>query len=245
MKLKPIYRLGTWRSSEVADPWCLYIEDIDTRDIMLNRRQLTGGACLSWVLPAEASADAPEEGFDYQVLVQRAPQWGSSGLEVMEFFRYGCPFCDRFEPLVQQWKTRLPKDVRFQYVPVSFQSTTHQQLHLTLRQLGLVERMHQAVYDAIHRQGQHFELLMEISQWMQQRGVDPSVFEIAWQSATVQQAMVQANALVHAYGVTSVPQLGVAGRYRTSPAMVGGSNERALAVVSYLIEQSRGQVTGT
>jgi hypothetical protein len=46
--------------------------------------------------------------------------------------------------------------------------------------------------------------------------------------------------LVRAYGVTSVPQLGVAGRYRTSPAMVGGSNERALQVTSYLIAQLRG-----
>jgi hypothetical protein len=51
--------------------------------------------------------------------------------------------------------------------------------------------------------------------------------------------MVQANDLVRAYGVTSVPQLGVAGRYRTSPAMVGGSNDRALVVVDHLIERAR------
>jgi hypothetical protein len=50
--------------------------------------------------------------------------------------------------------------------------------------------------------------------------------------------MLQANDLVRAYGVTSVPQLGVAGRYRTSPAMVGGSNDRALGVVDHLIERA-------
>lgn len=211
---------------------------------MWSRRQFGVATWAIWAYAGgytNAWAQTPEEGFDYQVLGQRAPQWGSAGMEVLEFFRYGCPFCDRFEPLVQQWKTRLPKDVRFQYVPVSFQSTTHQQFYLTLHHMGLVERMHQSVYDAIHRQGQHFELLMEISHWMQQRGVDPAAFEAAWQSTSVKQAMVKANTLVHAYGVTSVPQLGVAGRYRTSPAMVGGSNERALQVVSHLIERARTQ----
>jgi predicted DsbA family dithiol-disulfide isomerase len=80
---------------------------------------------------------------------------------------------------------------------------------------------------------------MEISQWVQPRGVDPAAFEAAWHSRAVAQAMVQANDLVRAYGVTSVPQLGVAGRWRTSPAMVGGSNDRALGVVDHLIERAR------
>jgi thiol:disulfide interchange protein DsbA len=145
--------------------------------------------------------------------------------------------------MVHRWQKTLPADVRFHYVPVSFQSTSHQQLYLTLRQLGQVERLHQSVYDAIHRQGQHFEILMEISQWVQQRGVDPSVFEAAWHSRAVAQAMVQANDLVRAYGVTSVPQLGVAGRYRTSPAMVGGSNVRALEVVEHLLSLVRTEPT--
>lgn len=205
---------------------------------MLKRRDWVLGMAAPWVLSA-AGASTPDEGFDYQVLQTSAPRVGAQGLEVLEFFRYGCPFCDRFEPMVHRWQKTLPADVRFHYVPVSFQSTTHQQLYLTLRQLGLVERLHQSVYDAIHRQGQHFEILMEISQWVQQRGVDPVAFETAWYSRAVAQAMVQANDWVRAYGVTSVPQLGVAGRYRTSPAMVGGSNERALEVVEHLLSLVR------
>lgn len=207
-----------------------------------NRRDWGVAGLLAWVTPTVMGSNlslTPEEGFEYQGLAQEAPRVGAQGLEVVEFFRYGCPFCDRFEPMVHRWQTTLPADVRFHYVPVSFQSTSHQQLYLTLRQLGQVERLHQAVYDAIHRQGQHFEILMEISQWVQQRGVDPVAFETAWHSRAVAQAMVQANDLVRAYGVSSVPQLGVAGRYRTSPAMVGGSNARALEVVDHLIGLAR------
>lgn len=209
---------------------------------MWNRREFGLASVLAWVTPtnmANTLSPTPDEGFDYQVLQTPAPRVGAHDLEVLEFFRYGCPFCDRFEPMVHRWQKTLPVDVRFHYVPVSFQSTSHQQLYLTLRALGHAERLHLAVYDALHRQGQHFEILMEISQWVQQRGVDPSAFEAAWHSRVVAQAMVQANDLVRAYGVTSVPQLGVAGRYRTSPAMVGGSNERALAVVDHLLEQAR------
>lgn len=204
------------------------------------RRDWSRLALMGLVSPNALWASAPpDEGFDYLRLTHDAPRMAPQGLEVLEFFRYGCPFCDRFEPLVRQWKAKLPTEVRFHYVPVSFQSTSHQQLYLTLRQIGQVERLHQSVYDAIHRQGQHFEILMEISQWVQQRGVDPAVFESAWHSPAVAKAMVQANDLVLAYGVTSVPQLGVAGRYRTSPAMVGGNNQRALEVVDHLITLAR------
>lgn len=203
---------------------------------MWNRREWGLAGLTVWLSPvALASSPTPDEGFDYLRLAQSAPRAGATGLEVLEFFRYGCPFCDRFEPMVQQWKKALPAEVRFYYVPVSFQSTSHQQLFLTLRQIGHADRLHMAVYDAIHRQGQHFEIVMEMAQWVQQRGVDPAVFEAAWHSPQVAEAMAKANELVRAYGVTSVPQLGVAGRYRTSPAMVGGSNERALQVVDHLI----------
>ena len=208
---------------------------------MWNRREFGLVGVLASTMSrgwASALGTPPDEGFDYQRLVQEAPRVGPQGLEVLEFFRYGCPFCDRFEPMVHRWQKTLPADVRFHYVPVSFQSTSHQQLYLTLRALGHAERLHLAVYDAIHRQGQYFEIMMEISQWVQPRGVDPAAFEAAWHSRTVAQAMVQANDLVRAYGVTSVPQLGVAGRYRTSPAMVGGSNDRALGVVDHLIERA-------
>jgi thiol:disulfide interchange protein DsbA len=118
---------------------------------------------------------------------------------------------------------------------VSFHSTAHQQLYLTLKHLGQDARLHTQVYDTIHTQGKSLEMLMEISEWATSHGIPVATFEAAWHSPQVAQAMQQSNAMVQAYGVTGVPVFGVGGRFVTSPAMVGGSNARALEVVEYLV----------
>lgn len=213
---------------------------------MWNRRQFVRGGVLAWSglwlrpeVLAASSPEAPEEGFEYMRLEVPAPRMLSQRLEVVKFFRYGCPFCAQFEPMVDKWRRQLPADVHFHYIPVSFHSTAHQQLYVTLRHMGHAERLHMVVYDGVHQQGQHFELLKDISEWLQTRGIDPIAFEAAWHSNEVALAMQQANALVRAYGVTNVPQFGVAGRYRTSPTMAGGSNARVLEVVTHLLAQAR------
>jgi len=152
-------------------------------------------------------------------------------IEVLEFFRYGCPFCNAMEPVLNAWKPQLAGDVAFRKVPVSFFSTTHQQLYLTLVQLGEEPRLGPVVFDTIHRQHRSLEMLMEISEWASQHGIPVSRFEAAWHSAQVQAGIEQSNAQFKAWGVNSVPQFGVNGRHLTSPAMVGGSNHRALEVV--------------
>lgn len=207
--------------------------------LLLNRRQfaVAGAAAACW--PWARGNGVPEEGFEYEVLATPVATTSPGRIEVLEFFRYGCPFCDRLEPMLQAWKARLPADVAFRYVPVSFHSTTHQQLFLTLQHLGDEARLRSKVYDAIHRERQHLEILMEISAWAQGHGIDPARFEAAWHAPEVQAGLVHANALVKGYGVTSVPQFGVQGRWRTSPAMVGGSNARALQVVEHLVTLAR------
>jgi protein dithiol oxidoreductase (disulfide-forming) len=209
------------------------------RPLAISRRRfaLTAGASL---LPSLVLANpVPEEGFEYEAFATPLATASPGRIEVLEFFRYGCPFCDRLEPLLQAWKARLPADVVFRYVPVSFHSTTHQQLFLTLQLLGEEARLRARVYDAIHRERQHLEILMEISAWAQGHGIAPERFEAAWHAAEVQAGLALANTLVQGYGVTSVPQFGVNGRYRTSPAMVGGSNARALQVVDHLVTLAR------
>jgi thiol:disulfide interchange protein DsbA len=207
----------------------------------LNRRhllQLTAGLALmpNW---AWAAIEA-DEGIDYTVLPQAVPLTVAAGhVHVLEFFRYGCPFCNRLDPMVQAWKKSLPSHVKFEYVPVSFHSLTHQQLYTTLTLMGQEQRVRADIFAAIHQHNQGLEVFKDIVEWVQAHGINAHEFERTWNSIEVKQHIQQANAWVQGYGITSVPQFGVQGRYVTSPALVGGDNARALQVVEHLIALSR------
>lgn len=205
----------------------------------LHRRQFAL-ALASTALPLQAwSQSEPDEGIDYETLRTPMPTASPGKIEVLEFFRYGCPFCNRMEAFLNAWIPRLAADVVFRKVPVSFYSTTHQQLYLTLVLLGEESRLGAAVFDTIHHQGKSLEMLMEISEWASQHGIPVARFEAAWHSPQVQAGVERSNAQVTGWGVKSVPQFGVNGRHLTSPAMVGGSNQRALEVVDWLIAHER------
>lgn len=206
----------------------------------LQRRQLALALAATTLAPGSAwSQSLPDEGIDYLTLKSPLPTRSPGKIEVLEFFRYGCPFCNSMEGFLQAWKSRLAADVVFRKVPVSFFSTTHQQLYLTLVQLGEEARLGPQVFDTIHRQHRSLEMLMEISEWASQQGIAVPRFEAAWHSDAVQSGIEASNAEVMAWGVKSVPQFGVNGRHLTSPAMVGGSNQQALEVVDWLIAQER------
>jgi protein dithiol oxidoreductase (disulfide-forming) len=206
----------------------------------LQRRHFALTLASTAALPLTAwSQSEPDEGIDYETLRTPLPTASPGQIEVLEFFRYGCPFCNRMEDFLNAWKPRLAADVAFRKVPVSFYSTTHQQLYLTLVQLGQEPRLGPMVFDTIHHQGKSLEMLMEISEWASQHGIPVNRFEAAWHSPEVQRGIERSNAQVQGWGVKSVPQFGVNGRHLTSPAMVGGSNQRALEVVDWLIVQER------
>jgi len=210
----------------------------------LQRRQIALAMVGTAALPLSAWGQTdPDEGIDYETLPSPMPlvltEPGDRRIEVLEFFRYGCPFCNRMEAPLHAWAARRASDVVLRKVPVSFYSTTHQQLYLTLVQLGQEPRLGPLVFDTIHRQGRSLEMLMEISEWASQHGIAVAAFEAAWHSAQVQAGIERSNAQVQGWGVKSVPQFGVNGRHLTSPAMVGGSNQRALEVVDWLIALER------
>lgn len=190
------------------------------------------------MLPLATRAETTlDEGIDFEVLSEVQPTRQTARVEVIEFFRYGCPFCDRLEPVLQRWAQEHTQDLVLRKVPVSFFSTTHQQLYLTLTQMQQEARLTLQIYDAIHRHARALDSLEDIVDWLGHHNVDVGTFTQTWNSPAMAQAVAQANAEVQAYGVKFVPQFGVNGRYLTSPAMVGGNNTRALEVVEALVKR--------
>lgn len=217
---------------------------------MMKRREFSQAAvvaaCASALaLPTlvQAQAKAPVAGRDYHVLDQRAPVEAAAGkLEVVEFFWYSCPHCHAFEPTLNAWLQKLPKDVVFRRVPVAFSDgfVPQQRLYYALEAMGLVEKLHSKVFHAIHVEKLKLDKGDAIAEWMGKQGVDKAKFVEQYNSFTVVTKAGKASQLQNAYKVEGVPALGVAGQFYTDGTLAG-SVERALQVVDTLVANTRGK----
>ena len=200
-----------------------------------------GVAALAWPHAARAQG-GPVEGRQYVRLNQPVPTSAEPGqIEVIEFFWYGCPHCNAFEPTLEAWVRQLPADVAFHRVPVAFSAepfTAHQRLFYALDSLGLVGAMHRKVFYAIHNERQRLTQPAEVSAFVAKNGIDAAKFMEAYDSFGVQAKLRQANQLVAGYKIDGVPALGVHGRFYTSGTLAG-DNGRALAVTDFLVQRLR------
>lgn len=65
-------------------------------------------------------AAEPVAGKEYIELSNPVPVSVPGKIEVVELFWYGCPHCYHFEPTINPWAEKLPKDVNFKRVPAMF-----------------------------------------------------------------------------------------------------------------------------
>jgi thiol:disulfide interchange protein DsbA len=199
-----------------------------------------GAAGLGLMGPAAAQG-GPVEGTHYVKLSQPVPTPGGGKVEVIEFFWYGCPHCNAFEPTLDAWAKRLPADVAFRRVPVAFRDEpfgAHQRIYYALEAMGQLEAVHRKVFYAIHNERARLDKPADIAAFMKKNGLDDAKFLDVYNSFSVQTKCRQAKQLSEAYKIDGVPAIGVQGRYYTSVGLAG-SPDRALAVTDFLIQQAR------
>jgi thiol:disulfide interchange protein DsbA len=192
-------------------------------------------------MPAMAQRKPPEEGLDYVKLDKPAPTESVKGkIEVVEFFWYHCPHCNHFEPTLEAWLKKLPKDVHFKRVPVAFRPSfvPDQQLFYALEAMGKLEQLHARVFAAIHTERLGLDTREQIIEWVAKQGVDKAKFTQYFDSPSIVSKATQATKLQTAYNVSGVPALGIAGQYYTDGALAQ-SMERALQVTDYFIATLR------
>ena len=185
---------------------------------------------------ALAQARPPVAGDDYLVLEKRAAVEAPAGkIEVVEFFWYSCPHCNAFEPTLEAWIKRAPKDVSVRRVPVAFRDdfVPQQRLFYALEALGLLDKLHAKVFVAIHGEKLKLDRMETITDWVVKQGVDKTKFIAQYNSFSVATKSTKARQLQDAYKVEGVPALGVAGRFYVDGTLAK-SMERALQVVDFL-----------
>lgn len=199
-----------------------------------------GGLSLS----SPAFAQGPAKfvaGKDYMKLDRAVPTETEAGkVEVIEFFWYSCPHCSAFEPTFAQWVKNAPKDVVVRRVPVSFREdfAPQQRLYFSLEAMGLLDKIHGKVFQAIHVERLPLSTDASILAWVEKQGVDKNKFADTAKSFGVASKLKRAVQLQNDFKIEGVPSLGIAGKYYTDGTLTG-SMERALQVTESLLAQVR------
>jgi len=183
----------------------------------------------------------PTAGVEYRELTPALSTDAPGKIEVVEFFWYGCPHCYNFEPLLEPWVKRLPKDTHFRRIPAMFNDEYAQgaRAYYALDAIGEEERLHKALFDAVHT-GSRLRVGDEaaLTEWLGKHGVDTKKFAAAYRSFSVEGKLKRAAQLTQAYKIDGVPSMAVNGRYVVNTDNIK-SFDQLLGVTDYLIEQSR------
>lgn len=191
---------------------------------------------------AAAAAAAPsfEAGVHYAVIDTPARTSDPSKIEVTEVFWYGCGHCFRFEPVVQQWKSKAADDINFVHSPAMWNKLMelHARAFYAAKALGVADKLHQPLFNALNLERRKLQNSDELAELFVAQGVEKDAFLKAFNSFGVTSQVKQADARARSYRITGTPELVVDGKYRVSAKMAGGQ-DKMLEVVDYLISKVR------
>jgi len=197
------------------------------------------GAALTLAMPSLAQT----AGKDYAMISPAQPTEDASKIEVVEFFSYGCPHCADFNPLLQPWAAKLPGDVVFRKVPITFGRAAWAniaKLYYALKVTGDLDRLESDVFKAIHNDRINLFEEKSLLEWVAKKGVDQKKFAEAFNSFGVMSQVKRGDQMAQAYKIQGVPALAVDGKY-----LVGGKDfNEQLAIADKLIAKARSEKSG-
>lgn len=191
--------------------------------------------------PAQAQL-AFVEGTDYQAISPPVRTSDPDRVVVTEIFWYGCPHCFRFEPYAQNLAASLPDGAVFEYVPsvLNPRWTEHARAYYAFRMMGVLDRIHQSFFDAIHRKRQRLTSLDTIAEFVAAEGFDAAAFREHYFSFPVETQIRRNMQMEKRYGHRGVPAVVVNGKYLVS-ASLAGSNQRMVEIIRFLVARELAQ----
>jgi thiol:disulfide interchange protein DsbA len=173
-------------------------------------------------------------------------------VEVTEVFSYGCPACNAFLPTMRQLKQSLPANAVLDYVPAAFQTAEDwpmfQQAYITAQALGVADKAHEAMFDAIWKTGELAIMdpntqTLKAKQpsiedaakfYARQTGVPVATFLNMAKSMSVDMKIKGDDDLMIQYRIDRTPTIIVNGKYRLHTESAGGP-DKLIALVNYLV----------
>ena len=215
-------------------------------------------AVVLLLLSPAAPADTWTEGTHYvRVTPPQQTTVPAGKVEVMEVFSYACPACNAFQPWMEKLRSTLPPNVQLTLLPAAFNPQEDwpmfQRAFLAAQALGIAERTHQAMFDAVWKTGElavvtpgsnHLkDPLPSIADaarfYARVAGVDPQKFVAMANSFGIDSKIRAADAQILAMHVDSTPTLIVNGKYRVLRESVQ-TNDQLMELVKYLVARESG-----
>jgi thiol:disulfide interchange protein DsbA len=201
---------------------------------------------------AHAQALPYEAGKQYFLVEPPQPTTTGDKIEVLEVFSYACPACNAFQTIANKIKSDLPANAEMTYLPAAFRPDedwpVFQRAFFAAQSLGLVEKTHDAMFDAVWKEGslkitdpvthkivQPMPTIEDVAKFYARYGVTAEEFVGTANSFAVNTKMKRADSQVKTLGVDSTPTIVVNGKYRVTGASAGGM-DKVPAVVAYLVD---------
>jgi len=189
-----------------------------------------------------AAAPAYELNKQYALVKEMSPAPNAKRVLVQEFFWYGCPHCYEYDPTMLAWLGKKPAIVDFERVPASLGrplGELHQRAFYIAKTLGIDEKIHTPLFNAIHREHRPLGTIEQIRDFfVETTGIKPAEIDGVAFSFPVESEMHRADALATSYAITAVPTLVVGGKYLTDGGRAGGLTQ-VPAVLDFLIAKVR------
>ncbi|MDE2353655.1 MAG: thiol:disulfide interchange protein DsbA/DsbL [Betaproteobacteria bacterium] len=151
---------------------------------------------ISAVLLLSLSSFAAVVDRDYTLVSPPQPVDTPRKVEVVEVFSYACPHCAALAPVIEPWARKLPSNVVYKRIPVSFgrsQWTVLARAYYALDAMNEANRLQEKIFAAIHTE--HINLFSQdvLFDWIEKQGVNRQKFISAFNSFAVQSEVMRGD----------------------------------------------------
>ena len=193
-------------------------------------------------LTTSAIAIDPQPGVNFKQTKEVIATDTPGKIEVIVLFWYGCIHSFNFDPYLDKWADKLPKDIVFKRVPAIPRKdwVPMAKAYYAIETLGLEHKLHEKLFDAIHKD-KIVDPSSEISaiNWIAVNGKkDLNEVKDAFNSFSMKSKLSNSFKMFKAAGATGVPAIIIDGRYMTSTTMAGGE-KNTLQLMDYIIKNVR------
>jgi thiol:disulfide interchange protein DsbA len=196
---------------------------------------------LLTVFPLLVQSATFEEGRNYQRIVPAQSTEAKGKIEVVELFWYACPHCYRFQPYMARWLKSKPADVVYRRMPAIFSDrwALLGRAFYTAQALGIVDRIHQPLFDAIHAEKRRMDSEQALMAFFAEHGVSNDEFRKTFHSFAVDAKVRRAREMSRRYQAQATPSVVINGKYILNPDNADGNFNTMIKIMNYLIDKER------